>query len=46
MRLRQWAARQSIETLYLVGETDLALIERVRQWGETAKVEVLVRERI
>ncbi|QQZ43696.1 hypothetical protein IF690_09180 [Pseudomonas sp. SK3(2021)] len=42
----EWAARQSIETLYLVGETDLALIERVRQWGETAKVEVLVRERI
>ncbi|OLF54918.1 hypothetical protein [Pseudomonas chlororaphis] len=42
----QWAASQSIETLYLVGETDLALIERVRQWGETAKVEVLVRERI
>lgn len=42
----EWAATQSIETLYLVGETDLGLIERVRRWGEAAKVEVLVRERI
>ncbi|SEK36584.1 hypothetical protein SAMN03159362_0919 [Pseudomonas sp. NFIX51] len=42
----EWAAAQSIETLYLVGETDPALIERVQRWGEAAKVEVLVRGRI
>ncbi|RON74352.1 hypothetical protein BK635_28870 [Pseudomonas chlororaphis] len=42
----EWAAAQSIETLYLVGETDPALIERVQRWGEAAKIEVLVRGRI
>ncbi|MGE7957865.1 hypothetical protein ACQKQA_14990 [Pseudomonas sp. NPDC089530] len=42
----EWAARQSVETLYLVGETDPGLIERVQRWGEAAKVEVLVRARI
>ncbi|MGC5700311.1 hypothetical protein J4P02_08895 [Pseudomonas sp. NFXW11] len=42
----EWAATQTIDILYLVGETDAGLIERVRRWGEAAKIEVLVRERI
>lgn len=42
----EWAATQTIDTLYLVGETDLGLIERLRRWGEAANIEVLVRERI
>ncbi|WP_300245063.1 hypothetical protein [Pseudomonas sp.] len=42
----QWAAIQTIDVLYLVGETDLSLIDRLRRWGEAANIEVLVRERI
>lgn len=42
----QWAAGQSMELLYLVGETDPELIRRLRQWGEATNTEVLVREHI
>ncbi|MGE8411689.1 MAG: hypothetical protein ACN6QY_04915 [Pseudomonas sp.] len=42
----QWAATQTIDILYLVGETDQGLIERLRRWGEALNIEVLVRERI
>lgn len=42
----EWAATQTIDTLYLVGETDAGLIGRLRLWGAAANIEVLVRERI
>lgn len=42
----QWAAGQSMELLYLVGETDPDLIKLFKQWGEASNTEVLVREHI
>ncbi|NBF08292.1 hypothetical protein [Pseudomonas sp. Fl4BN1] len=42
----EWAATQTIDILYLVGETDPGLIDRLRRWGEAVNIEVLVRERI
>ncbi|MCK9801879.1 hypothetical protein M1B34_30475 [Pseudomonas sp. MAFF 302030] len=42
----EWAAGQSMEVLYLVGENDPDLIKRLRQWGEESKTEVLIREHI
>lgn len=42
----EWTASQSIDLVYLVGETDAGLIERVRRWGQERNVEVLIRERI